>query len=100
MTQAGLWDQVKLFEVKANPGNGVIDPEPELVGDITHYHAHSGFETVHYSDEKGKAQKKSQSKLTKTCRCQNRRDCEHPWVLRDEGAGTIVKSSRKMIWGL
>jgi hypothetical protein len=99
MTAVGLWDQIKLSEVKANLACGVIQPEKEWVGDTTHYHAHSSFETVRYEDEKGNEQKKSQSKLTKPCRCEDWHVCPHEWELRDEGAGTIVKSGKKMIWG-
>ena len=77
----------------------MIRPEKELVGDTTHYHAYSSFETVRYEDDKGNEQKKSQSKLTKPCRCEDWQACPHEWELRDEGAGTIVKSGKKMIWG-
>jgi hypothetical protein len=99
MTTAGLWDRIKLAEVKTNLTTGVIRPEKELVGDTTHYHAYSGFETVHYQDEKGNEGKKSQSKVTKRCRCEDWETCPHDWSLRDEGAGTIVKAGKKMIWG-
>jgi hypothetical protein len=99
MTAAGIWDRIKLSEVKTNLAAGVIRPEKELVGDTTHYHAYSSFETVHYEDAKGGEQKKSQSKLTKRCRCEDWQACPHEWELRDEGAGTIVKSGKKMIWG-
>jgi hypothetical protein len=99
MTDAGIWDRIKLSEVKTNLATGVIRPEKELVGDTTHYHAYSSFETVHYEDDKGNEKKKSQSKLTKTCRCEDWQTCPHEWELRDEGAGTIVKSGKKMIWG-
>ena len=99
MTATGIWDRIKLSEVKTNLSSGVILPEEELVGDTTHYHAYSSFETVRYEDEKGNEQKKSQSKLTKSCRCEDWQACSHEWELRDEGAGTIVKSGKKMIWG-
>jgi hypothetical protein len=99
MTAAGIWDQIKLSEVKTNLASGVIRPEQEVVGDTTHYHAYSSFETVRYEGDKGKEQKKSQSKLTKPCRCEDWQTCAHEWELRDEGAGTIVKSGKKMIWG-
>jgi hypothetical protein len=99
MTEAGIWDRIKLSEVKTNLATGVIRPEKEWVGDTTHYHAYSSFETVRYEDDKGNEQKKSQSKLTKTCRCEDWQACPHEWELRDEGAGTIVKSGKKMIWG-
>ncbi len=77
----------------------MIEIEKEIVGDTTHYYAYSGFETVKYKDEDDKEQMKSQSKLTKTCRCQDRDKCKHDWVLADEGAGTIVKSLTKIYWG-
>jgi len=99
MTDAGIWGRIKLAEVKTNLASGVIRPEQEWVGDTTHYHAYSGFETVCYEDEKGNEKRKSQSKLTKRCRCEDWENCPHEWQLRDEGAGTIVKSGKKMIWG-
>jgi hypothetical protein len=99
MTDAGLWGRIKLAEVEANFAAGVIEPEEELVGDTTHYHAYSSFETIPYRDDRGKEGKKSQSKTTKACRCPDWDHCPHPWELRDEGAGTIVKSAKKMIWG-
>ena len=40
MTRAGIWERIKLSEVKANLASGVIRPEKELVGDTTHYHAY------------------------------------------------------------
>jgi hypothetical protein len=54
--------------------------------------------TVTY-EEGGKEQKKSQSKVTKRCNCEDWEHCPHPWVLADDGAGTIVKSKSKIIWG-
>ena len=98
MTEWGIWQSIKLQEVRGNIESGRIKKENELVADTTHYYAYSGFETVKYIDDKGKEQKKSQSKLTKNCRCKNRETCEHPWVLADDGAGTIVKSNNKMYW--
>jgi hypothetical protein len=53
MTDAGVWDPIKLSEVETNLATGVIRPEQELVGDTTHYHAYSSFETVRYDDDKG-----------------------------------------------
>jgi hypothetical protein len=99
MTEYGLWNRQKWEEVRRNIEHGIIKKENELVGDTTHYHAYSGFETVSYIDAKGKEQKKSQSKVTKNCRCEDKENCPHPWKLADEGAGTIVKSNKKMIWG-
>jgi len=99
MTEYGLWNQHKWEEVRRNIEHGIIKKENELVGDTTHYHAYSGFETVVYTDPKGKEQKKSQSKVTKNCRCEDPQNCPHPWELADDGAGTIVKSNKKMIWG-
>lgn len=99
MTEAGIWDRIKLQEVADNLRSGVIEMEEELVGDTTHYHAHSSFETIVTQDEKGKDKKKSQSKLTKPCGCEDWDACPHDWELRDDGAGTIVKSPRKMVWG-
>ncbi len=99
MREAGLWDQIKVCEVRCNLQCGVIETEKEWVGDTTHYHAYSGFETLSYEDEKGHVKKKSQSKTTKRCRCEDWSSCPHAWELSDEGAGTIVKSKTKMVWG-
>ncbi len=99
MTDYGLWDRSKIKEVTENMEQGIIKKEKELVGDTTHFHAYSGFETVTYIDEKGKEQRKSQSKTTKNCRCKDKDNCEHPWELADDGAGTIVKALNKYIWG-
>ena len=99
MRDSGLWGKIKLAEVRRNLESGAIKKEKELVGDTTHYHAYSGFETVLYVDNKGKEQKKSQSRLTKRCRCEDTQKCSHPWELADDGAGTIVKSNKKMHWG-
>ncbi len=99
MTDYGLWDRLKIKEVIENLEQGLIKEEKELVGDTTHFHAYSGFETVTYIDEKGKEQRKSQSKTTKNCRCEDKDNCEHPWELADDGAGTIVKAFNKYIWG-
>lgn len=99
MTESGLWNEIKLDEVRKNLESGLINKEKELVADTTHYYAYSGFRTVKYTDEQGKEQKKSQSKLTKPCRCEDRESCRHDWELADDGAGTIVKSNKKMHWG-
>jgi len=99
MRRAGLWDQIKVAEVKANLETGVIKNEKELVGDTTHYHAYSSFETLTYEDDKGKVNRKSQSKATKRCRCDDWSTCPHDWELSDDGAGTVVKSKTKMYWG-
>jgi hypothetical protein len=99
MRAVGLWDRIKVAEVKRNIEAGVIKAEHELVGDTTHYHARSGFETVVYADEKGRPKKKSQSKVTKHCHCPEWSTCAHQWVLADDGAGTIVKSGTKRYWG-
>jgi len=99
MQDYGLWNQIKLNEVRRNIEQNVIKQENMLAGDTTHYHACSGFETVVYKDEKGKEKKKSQSILTKNCRCEDQDNCPHPWILADDGAGTIVKKPGKFIWG-
>jgi hypothetical protein len=70
-----------------------------LAGDTTHYYAKSGFETLSYTDDRGKEKKKSQSKTTKNCRCTDKEECPHPWQLADQGAGTIVKAYNRYIWG-
>ncbi|MCP3925167.1 MAG: hypothetical protein GY714_21545 [Desulfobacterales bacterium] len=99
MTEWGIWNRIKLNAVKNNIKSGVIKKENELVGDTTHYHAYSIFETIKYKDDKDKEQKKSQSKVTKNCRCEDRNKCGHEWQSADEGAGTITKSNYKMYWG-
>lgn len=99
MTESGLWNQIKLSEVGWNLRDGIINKESELVGDTTHYEGYSGFETVTYVDDQGREVKKSQSKVTKRCRCEDHDSCHHEWVLADEGAGTIVKGSNRMHWG-
>jgi len=99
MIDYGLWDCLKVQEVAENIERGIIRKEEELVGDTTHFHSCSGFETVTYTDEKGKEQRKSQSKTTKNCRCKDKDNCRHPWELADDGAGTIVKAVNKYIWG-
>ena len=99
MREAGLWADQKWEEVKRNIVSGIIKVENELVGDTTHYYGYSNFETVKYKDEKGKVQKKSQSRMTKTCGCEDKTQCLCSWELTDDGAGTIVKSNMKMYWG-
>ncbi len=99
MKDYGLWSKDKWSEVHKNIINGVIKRETMLVGDTTHYYAASGFQTIEYTDDKGKVKKKSQSKMTKNCRCEDRDNCHHPWELADDGAGTIVKGSKKIVWG-
>jgi hypothetical protein len=99
MRDSGLWNKIKLSEVRRNIEEGIIKKENELVGDTTHYYAYSGFETVPYKDENDKEHRKSQSKVTKNCRCEDRAICTHEWILADGGAGTIVKSGNKMHWG-
>jgi hypothetical protein len=99
MTEYGLWSKAKWDHVRQNIDNKIIHKENELVGDTTHYHAHSVFKTVEYTDSKGKEKKKSQSKTTKKCRCQDVNNCPHPWQLADQGAGTITKAHNRYIWG-
>ena len=99
MTQYGLWNSNKRDEVCQNLTKEVIMMENELVGDTTHYHAFSSFETVPVENKNGKIKGKSQSKMTKNCRCSDQEHCPHEWILADDGAGTIVKSHKKMIWG-
>lgn len=69
MSEYGIWEKIKINEAFANLKNGVIKIEETLVGDTTHYHAYSSFETLTYIDEKGNEKKKSQSKTTKKCKC-------------------------------
>ena len=99
MREYGLWDKIKLKEVRDNITSGIIEKEEELVGDTTHYIAYSEFEVVKYIDDKGKECKKSQSKVTKSCKCKDRENCKHEWEFSDDGAGTITKSSNRIYWG-
>jgi hypothetical protein len=96
MERYGIWSQAKYNEVVHNLENKVIELEDTIVGDTTHYHAYAKFETVRIKDENGNEIKKSQSKVTKNCRCEDQEKCEHEYVLTDDGAGTIVKSGPKM----
>jgi hypothetical protein len=99
MTEYGLWSKAKWDHVRENIDSKIILKENELVGDTTHYHGHSVFKTIEYTDSKGKEKKKSQSKTTKKCRCQDPNRCPHQWELADEGAGTIAKAHNRYIWG-
>ena len=93
MTEYGLWEKCKWNEIRTNIALAIIDPEPIIVHDTSHWPAWSSFEVVAYEDIMGKAQKKSQSKPTKLCGCVDKDACHHPWILNDDGAGTVVKSS-------
>jgi hypothetical protein len=95
MTEAGLWDRIKLSEVTTNLATGVICPGKELVDDTTHCHAYSSFDTVRYADENGNEQKKFQSKLKKHCRCEDWKNCPHEYELRDAGAATWCATRMK-----
>lgn len=97
MTEYGLWHEAKWDHVVQNIKAKIIKTENVLVGDTTHYHACSGFETVAYTNPKGKQKTKSQSKTVKNCRCADPQNCSHPWQLADDGAGTIVKACNKYI---
>ena len=95
MERYGIWSKIKYKEIAENLISEVIPMEDKIVGDTTHYHAYAQFIVVESKDENGKVIKKSQSKVTKNCRCENRDDCEHEYVLADDGAGTVVKSRHK-----
>ena len=99
MRDYGLWHQAKIDVIKRNITDQVIREENIVVGDTTHYEAHSEFEVVTFDGENGKEKKKSQSKITKNCCCVDRAICPHPWILVDDGAGTIHKSKIKIVWG-
>ena len=99
MTEYGIWEKIKRCELRTNIQDGVIKEENVIVGDTSHYHALSGFEIVKFENEEGKEKTKTQSKVTKKCGCKDKSNCAHPWQLADEGAGTIVKSRHKKIWG-
>ncbi len=51
------------------------------------------------SGKKVKKKRKSHPRVTKNCRCEDRQHCDHAWINADAGAGTVVKSARKMYWG-
>lgn len=99
MTQYGLWDKCKRQEITDNIANGVIREENTAVGDTFHCHGYSTFETIEYIDENGKKRTKTQSKVTKNCRCKDPESCPHEWELTDYGAGTIAKAHHRFIWG-
>jgi hypothetical protein len=99
MTDYKLWDKCKQKEVVQNITTAVVKKEKVLVGDTTHFHAYSSYETIPYIDDKGNEKSKSQSKTVKNCQCDDKEKCEHEWELCDGGAGTIVKSNKKYIWG-
>lgn len=102
MTENGLWDLAAVQQVRTNFESGVLQPESTLVHDTTHYDAHSSWRVVEEVEEDAaedaKKTKKSQSRTTKTCRCEDWDTCSHDWVLSDEGAGTVVKQRGKMVW--
>jgi hypothetical protein len=120
MSTRGLWACIKWDEVRRNLDDGVVKVEEELVHDTTHYEAFSAMDVLQYEPpqaptvarpprpERRRAKraaakeaqkaKKSQSRTIKRCRCKIRDDCPHPWVLADDGAGTVVKQQGKMYW--
>ena len=107
MAANGLWDLAAVQQVRANLESGALKVEPTLVHDTTHYNAHSSFRVVEVAEEDGaeedgaeaaKKTRKSQSKTTKCCRCEDWATCPHEWVQADEGAGTVVKQRGKMVW--
>jgi hypothetical protein len=98
MTENGLWSEAKDKTIIQNFNQKIIVPEKNLVQDTTHHFAFSGFETVHYSDKNGKPCKKSQCYISKTCSCDDKNSCSHPWELVDEGAGTVVKKHNVFYW--
>ncbi len=65
MTERGLWSEAKNIAINENFNQNIIYLEKNLVHDTTHHFAFSGFETVKYTNEKGKDSKKSQSHVTK-----------------------------------
>ncbi len=99
METYGIWDKMKIDEIKRNFELGYLKKENKLVGDTTHYHAYSAFKTIESTNKKGKKVRKSQSKTTKKCNCKDKEECNHEWELTDDGAGTIVKSSKRIYWG-
>ncbi|GAH07177.1 unnamed protein product, partial [marine sediment metagenome] len=46
MRDWGIWQNLKLQEVRRNLESDVIKKENELVADTTHYYAYSGFKTI------------------------------------------------------
>jgi len=98
MSENGLWSEAKNKAITQNFDDKIIVPEKNLVHDTTHHIAFSGFETIKYTDENGKACKKSQSHVTKTCSCSDKENCSHTWEQVDEGAGTVVKKHNVFYW--
>jgi hypothetical protein len=101
MTKAGLWAEAAVGQVRRNLEKGILRANDTVVHDTTHYRAFSDMHVVTFPQEaEGKEpRKKSHPRTTKACRCAEREGCPHPWVSADEGAGTVVKSGGKMIWG-
>ncbi len=123
MTNRGLWDQAAVQQVAANLKAKVVEIQPTLVHDTTHYPAGSALSTVELPEtqeeqtakkegvskksaksrkakrrSKGKRKRKSQARTTKNCRCEDRKTCPHEWVSADPGAGTVTKAGKKRYW--
>jgi len=71
MERYGVWSRAKYSEISENIKSEVINIEDKIVGDTTHYHAYPQFKVVKSKYENGKGIKKSQSKVTQNCRCEN-----------------------------
>jgi len=101
MTQEGLWADAALQQVRRNIEQGVVRTTDTMVHDTTHYRAYSDLRVVTLPEEKAgkEPRRKSQPRTVKSCRCPDWKDCPHLWVSADEGAGTVVKSGGKKIWG-
>jgi len=98
MTENGLWSEAKNKTIIQNFNQQIIKPEKTIVHDTTHHFAFSGFETVQYPDQNDKPRKKSQSYTSKSCACDDKNSCLHPWELVDQGAGTVVKKHNVFHW--
>ncbi len=102
MTMNGIWDQAAVAQVRRNLEAGRIKVSATLVHDTTHFEANSSFRIAKApeGDDEGKRKdtSKSQSRVTKQCRCEDWDTCPHEWVLADGGAATVVKQRGKMVW--
>jgi hypothetical protein len=100
MTANGLWGHLAVDQVRRNLKSGKLKLSPLAVHDTTHHEAWSTMEIpeIEGKTKKGKPVRKSHPRITKSCRCKPWQDCPHDWVSADVGAGTVVKTGRKMYW--
>jgi hypothetical protein len=107
MAKEGLWRRAATEQVRKNLAAGHVKLEKELVHDTTGYPGWSARRDVPLPDDlaqkkrrgRKKPKKQSQPRTTKECQCAEREGCSHPWVSADPGAGVIVKTGGKKLWG-